>query len=430
MVLLLWPGLVRPQKGFQFESSKSRVSVNFKLVNNLIFVPVTVNGVALTFLLDTGVEESILLSLEDKESVPIQNVRKISLKGLGSQEAIEGLKSSGNAVSVGTFTDKDHDLYIVLDQSFNFSAQVGIPVNGILGYHFFKNHLIEIDYDKKKLIIHRESARIREKLSKRYTAFDISLERAKPYIMGQVDLDGKSQARKLLLDLGNSDAVWLFGKSGLVAPQPNLEDYLGRGFSGDIHGKRARIGNFALGDFAFERPIIAFPDSASVRSVNMVKDRAGSVGGEVFRRFDVVLDYAGGKIYLKKGRQFDEPFHYNMSGLEIQNSGMQWVQETVRLQTVSNQMTYDQDGRKADFKYRFTLKPVYTVAEVRPGSPAALSGMAQGDVVVRINGTSAHKLSLQQINELLKSEPGRWITIEAEREGQPLKFAIQLQDPL
>jgi hypothetical protein len=42
-------------------------------------------------------------------------------------------------------------VYIITDQDFNISSHVGIPVNGIIGYHFFKDHPVLIDYSSKKL---------------------------------------------------------------------------------------------------------------------------------------------------------------------------------------------------------------------------------------------------------------------------------------
>ena len=125
------------QEGFQFETDKKKVTIPFQLINNLIFIPINVNGVELNFLLDTGVEETILLSLDDKEGLNFNNVEKIKLRGLGMEESIEGLKSNDNVLSVKELVDKHHNLYIVLDQSFNFSTHIGIPVNGIIGYSFF-----------------------------------------------------------------------------------------------------------------------------------------------------------------------------------------------------------------------------------------------------------------------------------------------------
>ena len=134
------------QSNFQLANNKKRIVIPFKLINNLIFIPIKVNGETLTFLLDTGVEQTILFSLDDKQQVSLFHLQKINLKGLGSNDAVEAYKSSENKMEVNGYVDDEHEIYLILDQEFNFSSQVGIPVNGIIGYHFFKSHLIEIDY--------------------------------------------------------------------------------------------------------------------------------------------------------------------------------------------------------------------------------------------------------------------------------------------
>ena len=142
------------QSNFQFKNNKKSVSIPFQLINNLIFIPITLNGETLTFLLDTGVEQTLLFSLDDKEKVSLFYLEKISIGGLGSDKAIEAFKSSQNKMESNGYVDESHELYLVLDQDFNFSSQVGIPVNGIIGYNFFKDYPVEINYEKKKVIVY------------------------------------------------------------------------------------------------------------------------------------------------------------------------------------------------------------------------------------------------------------------------------------
>ncbi|MES2543565.1 MAG: aspartyl protease family protein [Bacteroidota bacterium] len=423
------------QEGFQFKDNKKKVTIRFKFINNLVFIPIKVNDVELNFLLDTGVDETILFSLEDKDELRFNNVEKIKLKGLGSAASIEGLKSSKNTLSIPHLIDNNHDLYIVLDQDFNFSSQVGIPVNGIIGYNFFKNHIIEINYDKKKITIYNEATKKSKKRAARFESFPISIEKHKPYLETTIDiLHHKDVPAKLLLDIGNTDAVWLFQNRSkeIELPEKHLADFLGRGFSGDIFGKRARIPNFNINKFNFPNPIVAFPDSTSLANVNFVENRVGSIGSEILKRFTVIFDYQNSKMFLRKGNDFDLPFSYNMSGIEIHHQGLQWVQETVELNPASGTKAFDlaDEKIKNDFKYKFSLKPYYSVANVRKDSPGDLCGVKKGDILVSINKYSAYKFSLQQITALLKSEEGKNIELEVDRDGEILKFKFQLKNLL
>lgn len=63
------------QETFQFTTAKKKQRLTFELINNLIVIPVRVNGVELSFLLDSGVNSTLLfnnsnvnqLHFEDKQ---------------------------------------------------------------------------------------------------------------------------------------------------------------------------------------------------------------------------------------------------------------------------------------------------------------------------------------------------------------------------
>ena len=422
------------QNDFLIQNHSSKVTIPFKLIENLVFIPIKVNGVELNFLLDSGVEETILFSMEDKKEVSFNNVEKIKLRGLGSEDEIEGLKSANNTLETHGLKSTNHLLYIILDQSFNLSSHIGIPVNGIIGHKFFRNNLVEINYQKKKIIVYAKNDKIQEKLNKRFESIPITIERSKPYLYARAVVDSVEVPAKLLIDIGNSDAFWIFENNKIKLPKKNFPDFLGKGFSGDIEGHRAKISKFSIADFSFKNPIVSFPDSTSVRNVKMVPNRIGSIGGEVLRRFTVVLDYAGKKLYLKKNNKFSEPFAYNKSGISIQHNGLQWVQETVHLETVqvATSMNEVEANEKKDdnFRYKFLLKPIYEIVNIRQNSAADKCGLKKGDIILRINKVSTYKYSLQQINALLKSEEDVWVNLEVERNSLVLKFRLKLEDEL
>ncbi|WP_291128488.1 PDZ domain-containing protein [Flavobacterium sp. UBA7682] len=421
------------QSNFQFKKDRNCISIPFKLINNLIFIPINVNGEKLTFLLDTGVDKTLLFSLDDKEQVEFFNLESIKLKGLGSNEAIDAYMSSKNKLEVKGFVDYDHEIYLVLDQEFNFSSQVGIPVNGIIGYHFFKNHLIEIDYQRKKVIVYNKTnKKVFRKLEKGYKEETITIEENKPYYISNVTTDGNSYPSKLLIDTGNSDAVWLFlNKSKEIKlPQKYISDYLGRGFSGSVYGLRGRIEDFNFGSKTFKNPITTFPDSTSLKSVNFVPNRLGSLGGEVFSRFSILFDYTNQKIYTKPNDKVNSPFNFNMSGIEVQHDGLEWVKETSSensKSSVSYGVRVNESRVQDNLKIKFALKPVFTIYSVRKDSPAELVGLRKNDRLIKIEGKSTHDLTIEKINELLKSEEGRTIELVIERNGKQFAYKFQLK---
>lgn len=422
---------INAQNSFEIQDGKKTV-IPFKLINNLIFIPININGAELTFLLDTGVAETSIFSLENQE-VKLLKMEKIKFSGLGGDRSIDGFRSEDNLGRIGKyFVNDSMTVYIIMDQDFNISSHVGIPVNGIIGYHFFKNHPVIIDYMSKKITIYNDKELFRKKI-RNFSELDISIEKNKPYIFADVEMTNEKKSSKLLIDLGNSDPVWLFPKliKDFVYNRPNIDDFLGRGFNGDIYGKRSRIHNFYLGDFKFEKPLTAMPDEYSIQHVNLVENRKGSVGGDIMRRFTVAFDYSHGKIYLKKNRDFYDPFHFNMSGLDFRQDGMEWTKDIVNLPTKSqSNLSGGTEVFSSSLKYNFTLKPIFSIAGVRKDSPGAKAGLQKDDRLISINGKKTADMTLQKIIELMKSEEGRTIQMVIERKSREMSLRFTLEDPI
>src|SRR5690606_14818569 len=149
---------------------------------------VQVNGIPMVFLLDSGVDKTILFSLESIEEVEFTHAEKIKFRGLGyNPESVIGFKSSENTISLSqNFIDYNHDIYIIIDEEFNISSGLGIPVNGILGFEFFRNHVVEIDYTRNKIHIYNDISRIRKRIDKKYEKLNLLIKNNKPYLTADV----------------------------------------------------------------------------------------------------------------------------------------------------------------------------------------------------------------------------------------------------
>lgn len=431
LFIFLFSIFMNAQNSFQIVNAK-KVVIPFKLINNLIFIPITVNGAELTFLLDTGVAETTIFSLENKE-MKLSPLESVKFSGLGGNASIMGFKSDHNVGKIGKhFVNDSFTLFIILDQDFNISSHVGIPVNGIIGYHFFKNHPVIIDYASKKITVYQDNELFTKKI-KKFNEMPISIERNKPYVLANVEMTKNKKSSKLLIDLGNSDAIWLFPTliKDFVYNRPNIEDFLGRGFNGDIYGKRSRIHNFYLDDFKFEKPLTAMPDEFSIQHVNLVEERKGSVGGEIMRRFTAAFDYPNEKLYLKKNGNYDDPFHFNMSGLDFQQDGMQWEKDMVNLESKRRDNgTTGVELINNSLQYKFVLKPLFSIAGVRKDSPGDKAGLKKGDQLITINGRKTSEMTLNKIMEMMKSEEGKIINMVIMRKNQELRLSFTLEDPI
>ena len=433
IIFLLSSILSFSQGGFEISHSKKTV-IPFQLINDLIFIPININGITLTFLLDSGVNETVLFSLDNKK-INFNDIEKIKFSGLGESIDIVGLKSENNTVIIGNnYKDSEHTVFIILDERINFSSHIGIPVNGIIGYHFFKNYALEINYSTKKITVFND-ANIYHKRKKNFTEFPITIEGNKPYLIAEVEMTDKKISSKLLIDLGNSDAVWLFPKliEDFEYNRPNIDDYLGRGFNGDIFGKRSRIHALYLGKFIFKKPISAIPDEYSIQNLSLVSDRKGSIGNDILRRFTVISDYPGKKFLLKKNKYYSDPFLFNSSGLDIMQDGMTWNKDELMVETRKAVKTpYGQEIEEVlrNFNYNFVLKPKFVVAGCRPDSPCYIAGMRKNDQLISINKKKVSDMSLEKINHYFKQGDGKQISLEIERNAQIQNIIITLVDPI
>lgn len=433
LLCFVWCFWIHGQEGFVLENTNKTV-IKFKLINNLIFIPMTINGVELNFMLDSGIAETLLFSLENKD-VDFKNIEKITFRGLGETVSVDALKSINNNVTIGkNFIDKSHTVFIVLDEEFNISQDVGIPVNGILGYYFFKNHPVEINYLNKTITIYKDSSEFPKRI-KKYSEFPMTVELNKPYIIADVEMKHEKLSSKLLLDLGNTDSVWLFPSliKDFIYNRPNIDDFLGRGFSGDIFGKRSRINSLSIGKFRMNKPIASMPDEYSIQHLRLVKDRKGSIGSEVLRRFSLIFDYPGNKIYFRANKHLNDPFLIDGSGLEIKQDGLIWEKEQVKAQTAKINLGNNETNvynNTDSFQYKFSLKPIFKVSGTRKDSPAQKSGIIKGDEIVTVDGKKANELTLNKIHQILKTDESRKVTIEIKRNEIPRKIDLFLEDPI
>ncbi len=422
------------QSKFSFAPKQHKETVKFQFISNLMIIPVEVNGVELSFVLDTGVSKPVLFNLSDSDSLEIKNVEEVFIKGLGDGKPVKAFRSRGNRFKINKMYNNEQELYVVLDKDINFSPQLGIPVHGIIGADLFKDFVVEVKYTSKKLKFY-DAEKYNYKKCKKCKEFPLQIIQDKPYVDVHIDLEGKRNIPvKLLIDSGSSEALWLFEneEKNLKIPNKSFEDFLGRGLSGSIYGDRARVDNLHIGNFVLKDAKVAFPDAISIQHVNM-SSRNGSLGAEVLKRFNVVFDYPNRKITLRKNGNFKLPFKYNMSGIELQHNGIRFVKELASTINGVVQNTNDPSGNVEILlteRYKITLQPAFEIAEIRKESPAALAGLQKGDIILSVNGKQTHRYSLQEVSEMLNEKPDKKIKLMVDRSAKILRFAFTLKKVL
>ena len=416
---------------FALPDGQKQEKVKFQLINNLVIVPIEVNGTPLSFVLDTGVSTPILFNLSDKDSIQINEVSEITIRGLGEGDPIQALRSRNNSFMIGGIENKSQRLYVVLDKALNFSPSLGIPIHGIIGYDLFRDFVVEMNYSSRNIKFHNPKY-YKYKKNKKSQTLPISLVRKKAYVDGVVFLkDDEKVSVKMLLDTGSSDAIWLLENEDIQVPDLFYEDFLGRGLGGDVYGKRTRVKSMKLGDFTLNNAKAAFPDKESFNGIKNLGNRNGSLGGEVLKRFNIIFDYRNQQITLRKNGNFSTPFQYNFSGIDLQHDGVRYVAE--RLADPSGLVTEKEDtfGNVQilmENTTRLSLVPEIVVSGIRSGSPAAEAGLKEGDVILAVNGKSIHSYKLQEVFQMLNTKKGKRIRVLIERYDSDLAFTFILKD--
>ncbi len=419
-------------QGFRLSNGKKFEKVNFKLINNLIIIPIEVNGAKLSFILDSGVSKPILFNVSDQDSVQLRNVSEITIKGLGGGQPIKGLSSKDNFFRLNEIRNYNQLLYVVLDKEMNFSPSLGIPIHGIIGYDLFRDFVVEINYSAEYIKFH-DPEFYKEKENKKSQTLPIAIRRNRAYIEGNIVLGTtKDVPVKLLIDTGSTDAVWLFKdeKKGLGIPEQNYQDFLGEGLNGSIFGKRTKVNSINIGDFALKEAKAAFPDMETFSSSVVPGNRNGSIGGAILKRFNIVFNYPAKQITLKKNRHFSTPFQYNMSGLQLQHNGVRYIADRIadsRGFVINSNRKFGDVQILMENQTRLSLVPEIIVSGIRAGSPAELAGLQEGDIILAVNGRRIHSYKLQEVMKMLNEKEGKRIKVLIERYNKDLLFSFVLK---
>ncbi len=387
----IFTGYGQNNLGFTLEDGRKKVQIPFELHNNLIVVPVVMNGMLpLKFILDTGVRTAILTQKTFSDILNLTYSRKYSITGPGGEKVIDAYITNNVSLDLPGVSGKGHALLVLDQDMLELRNYLGSDVHGILGYEIFSRFTVEVDYTKKVLTLYAPN-RFRKR---RFQRFNMDILDTKPFINGLVTMsNGKTLNARLLVDSGASHGLMLEPASDsiIVVPEKQVSTVIGRGIGGEITGKVGRIKQLKLGHFKLEEPIANFPDPNSyIDSLKLgTTFRHGSIGGEILSRFTTVYDFSTETLYLKKNSTLKKKYYYNLSGLTIKAKG--------------------------------AALNVFEVNDVRDQTEAQKADVRVGDLILSINGIVLKSLDLNVVNGLLNTRPGKKLKLEINRSGQKIK---------
>ncbi len=387
--------------GFSLSDGRKRVDIPIEIHNNLVVVPVLLNGaLPLKFIVDTGVRTAILTEKTYTDILNLSYSRKYSVAGPGGINIIEAYVTNGVDLQLPGVDGHGHALLVLGEDYLELRNYLGTDVHGVLGYELFSRFIVKVNY-KEKIMTLMIPEKLR--LSRKYKTVPLSIEDTKPYIMADIkQTNGEKKRLKLLVDSGASHSMLLdpASDSTLDVPTNAVSCTVGRGLGGEIRGKSGRLKELSLGSYTLEDVLVNYPDPNSyVDTLKLGQTfRNGTLGGEILSRFTVIYNFSREELYLKKNGDFKKGFYYNLSGLTLRAKG--------------------------------NLLNSFEVTDVRKFSTADNAGVQVGDQILSVNGVKASDVNLNQLNGLLNERPGKKVNINIKRNNAVLNVKMVLKNTL
>jgi hypothetical protein len=365
----------------------------FELLANAVFFPLHVNGKGpFLFSLDTGSSNSVIAS-EVADELGLVAGQTFHSSGAGSDSNLAARIGRLDFLLPGGVNRSVTDGALI--SMSGLWPLIGRRFYGEVGYDVFSPFVVEIDYERRILSVY-DPARYRYRgtapqlPARFYGAYD-------PQVEGELIAPGRAPIPvRFTLDTGAGGTI----VSAPLVAENNLLQAVGRTIRAQDRGVggatpsevSAQLAAFRIGPYTLQRPIVA-----------LSLDRAGSlaneaisvnVGGNVLRRFKIIIDYPNRWVALAPNRSFDQPFRSDASGLML-------------------------EARGADFR-------TFVVVGVVPDSPAGDTKLREGDEVVAVDGRDARTFALWELQDQLKL-PGAMVTLGIKRNGRALRKLLRLR---
>lgn len=333
---------------------------------------------SLSFILDTGsggisLDSTTVAGLHLQPTAPERIIR-----GIGGIRKVGFLK--GHHLRIGNH-EIDSLNFHVIDYDV-LTSLYGRKIDGIIGYSVLSRYIVKIDYDKQLLDLYTRG-------SFKYPRGGYLLRpyiRMLPYSRTNIE-DLRKRGFNYLFDIGAGLTV-LFSDDFIndsAFLKPKRKRYLkqGEGLGGRVDMYLTVMKSLRLGPYRFRNvPVNIFNDDYNVTSYPSL---GGLIGNEIFRRFNIILNYDKHQIHLAPNQSFNAPFDYAYSGIEL-----------------------------------YLVDNAAIAGRVPAGSPAEKAGIREGDQILAVNNKFG--MTLDDLKQSLQSTYGKVQVIY--RRGGELKTTV------
>lgn len=387
-IILLAAASSKAQEEFIEPPSREITTVPFtQLTGGIVIMQAKLESFpdTLNFILDTG---SSGISLDST------TVDYLKLKPTPSDRTIRGI--AGIRKVSFLYNQKLHFPGLTID-SLNFhindysilTAVYGERIDGIIGYAVLSRYILKIDYDSMRISFCTKG-------TIRYPRGGYLL---KPTINQLVSQplrlrDDKTIYSRFLYDMGAGLCMLLSKEfaedSNFLSKKKKRYIKEGEGLGGKIDMELMVMREVKIGPYKFRNvPTFIFDDENNVTNYPYM---GGLIGNDILRRFNVILNYAKGDIFIIPNRHFNEIFDYSYSGIEL-----------------------------------YLINGLIVIGDVAKGSPGEAAGLKEGDEIIAINKNFSQNLNQYKI---ALQAPGEKIKIVFRRDGKLMEVEFKVKSIL
>ncbi len=373
---------------FSIAGGASSTSVPIDLADNHVYLSVMLNGKGpYRFIYDTG--GANIVDAAVAQEIGASGHGSIQGGGVGSTtESVSFAKV--DSLQIGAATIKDQ-LFGVAPTRMGFGMSSGQPVDGLIGFEVLSRFITTFDYAARTVVLAMPGSGPPPPAGAGVLPF--VLDGRQPQFACGID----GIVAQCTLDTGARDSITLMGPFIAAHPQVvpaamSAVGVNGFGFGGPALGKLGRVGSVSFGGFTLSNVVGDF--TTQQKGALAEPFVAANVGGNIWRRFTLTLDYGKQTMALTPNASFGQNDVYERAGLFLLNRSGKFV-----------------------------------VLDSRPGTPAARAGILRGDTIATIDGKPVAGMSLQAVRELMFAAPGTTIQLGVTgKDGATRNVVLTLQD--
>ena len=355
-------------------------TIPFQLIDDMVVIDISINGTTpLHFIFDTGTTTSLIDSISaQKTGLISDDTQGLLLNNDFLEMPIAKIKTlkTGNIVI--------ENRPVIITQSFeNYNRILGIPIHGIIGSDLFGKYITELNFDKLQINLGRGID------TTGYEPVNVRIYNNLFYIDATIfTSDTDSITNQYLFDSADMTAASLaqpfWTKYNLLTKSKSFYSGINRSSSSLTSPSYfANFKGFKLRNYSFKSTYLNL--TSSKRGFFANDSIAGTIGIDILKRFNIIININNQKIYLKPNRKYNEPYRINTTGLRtrLNKDLTQCIIEAVLQQ-----------------------------------SPAEAAGLLQGDLLLSINDIKANKENISKIRQLTRSTPGTKLVFVIQRNNE------------